>query len=856
MKKVSVIISIIVLLGLAYWAFHTFVNKQNSVFDPLSVVPEDALLIAEFRDGGKDAATFYQRSMLWKDFEDTPFAKEALPFFLLLDSLNDYNNIVISLHENQVENLSLITITDPNKKLQKLLIDYGAVKDKVASSHIYQIAGSPYLFDINDDFIRITKNRDLLLRTQNYIDQGKSVLSDSSFVKIRPNVESENSLKLFINLDRFSNSLNRSIIEDIFDFPENLKGWLSTDLYDRANTIISSGFIEFDSEEDNFFNAYENQIPQGLHYFDILPANTAILTASGYSNPSNYLKKITDESERSKYFSSWLGNAYGSGILNGEKAPSELRFAFFEIRDKETFTESTQKYIDDNYEAIKYRDFTIAKLDSSYTFECFNEGISEINNPFFCIIKEYVVFSENEETLKEIIKRYKNDNTLSLQESFSNLRDELSDETNYLFYISPAMAGTFLKTELADSLRKYWLPQEDKINSLQAMIVQVSSYKKGKVYIHSVLRHQVVNFQEKSNSLWELYTDTPLKGDVYLLRNHYTQHLDIAVQDSNNVLFLINNKGEILWEKELDGEILDKIHQVDIYKNGKLQLLFNTENSMYCTDRKGNDLEKFPVKFNIKTQNSIALFDYDSNKKYRIITSFPNGKMNMYDARGNKLKGWKFRKVRSAITETPQHIRIGKKDYIYTSTANGTILLLDRKGSSRYKSKENIADKNGRSYIYTGRSIAASGIYFIDTLGIIVNVPFGGQKEYLPIKGKKQDELYMARINEDNSREFILYNSSSINVYDVSGVKLYDEITVNNLGGAPKKYRFEQQNWLGYSDNTEKEAYLIDAKGNLKPDAPFSGMGRFRMGDINKDGIMELVIKGDSGQLVVYSLSN
>ena len=49
-----------------------------------------------------------------------------------------------------------------------------------------------------------------------------------------------------------------------------------------------------------------------------------------------------------------------------------------------------------------------------------------------------------------------------------------------------------------------------------------------------------------------------------------------------------------------------------------------------------------------------------------------------------------------------------------------------------------------------------------------------GKKEYLAVKGKKGDNLYMARINEDNSREFILYNSNSINVYDLSGAKLYD----------------------------------------------------------------------------------
>lgn len=855
MKKISVIISIIVLIAIAYLAFHTFVTKQNTVFDPLSVVPQDALLIAEIGDGGKDAATFYQRSMLWKDFEDTPFAKEAKPFFYLLDSLDIFQTIIVSLHEGETKNFALITITDPERKLQKLLLKFGAVKDKVASSHIYQIPGLSYLFDVNDGFIRVCKNRDFLLRTKNFIEDGRSILNDSVFVQIRVKEENASALKLYVNLDEFSHSINRSIVEDIFDLPDNLDGWISTDLYDKANTVVSSGFIHFNPNQTNFFNAYVDQKAQGLHYFDVLPANTALLTASGYSNPQNYLKTVLGKNEQSISFSVWLGNTYGSGILNGDRPLSDLRFAFFEIRDEQSFIESTEKFIDSNYIPLDYRSHTIQKLDSNYSFKGFSEGISKMISPFYSIVKDFVILSENEETLKEIIKRYKNDNTLSLQESFSNLRDELSDETNFLFYISPAMAGTFLEKELADSLRRYWLPQEEKLNSLQAMIVQVSSYKKGKMYVHSALRHQVVNFKEKDNSLWELYLDSPMKGDIHLLRNHYTQHLDIGIQDTNNVFFLINNKGEVLWNKQLDGEILGEIRQLDIYKNGKLQLLFNTESSMYCLDRKGNDLEKFPITLDSKTKNPLALFDYDNNKNYRILLSFPNGETKMYNTYGKPLKGWKFSKVRSAITETPQHIRIGKKDYIYTSTGNGTILLLDRKGKSRYKARENIGDKFGSAYLYAGKSINSSGIYYIDTLGVVVHVPFGDQKEYLPIKGTKGDQLYMARINSDISREFILYNSNTINVFELSGKKLYDEIVVNELSGAPKKFRFQKQNWLGYSDNSTKEAFLIDENGIRRADTPYSGVGRFSMGDINKDGIMELVIQGDSGQLVVYSLS-
>lgn len=858
MKRVSVIISLIVLTGLAYLAFDAFVNKQQSVFDPLTEVPDDALLILELRNGGAGASTFYQRSMIWKDFENTLFAKETLPFFQLLDSLDSDLRLVLSLHQGGGQNYSMVTSSDPDKKLAKLIFNFGAKKEKESS--LYSIAGVDYFFDVQDDFIRISKKRSLLLETQENISLGKSILSDSSFASIRSNIESANEQKIFINLLAFSQNINENIIEPNFHLPNNLGGWIASDLYDKANTIVSSGFIEYTSQENHFFNAYDGQTPQGLHYFDVLPANTAFLTASGQSNPAVFLNKLNEgknpASEQCKsYFTSWLGNSFGSGVLNGKRSQNELQFAFFEVRDKETFLDKTSLFIDGDFESEKFRNYPINKLDSTYSFKCFTDAFSMFKKPYYTLIEDYAIYSTSKETLKEIIKRYINDNTLSKQESFSNLRDELSDETSFLFYISPAMAGSFLHSELSDSLMNYWIPGEEKLSMMQAFVIQVSSYKPNKMYVHSVLRHQVVNFEEKDNSLWELSLDRPIKGDIHLVRNHYSQHLEIAVQDSNDVLYLINNKGEVLWKKEIDGQILGKVRQIDLYKNGKLQLLFNTSQTIYCLDRKGNSLEKFPLQLDSQTNLALSLLDYESRKDYRILVGFPNGKIDMFNAKGKKIKGWKFKKVRSAIMESPRHIRIGKKDYIYTNTGNGTVLLLDRTGKVRFKVKENIAEKVGRTYYYTSRSIASSGIYYIDSLGLVINLPFGGQKEFLSVKGEKGDNLYMARLNEDNSREFILYNSTSITVMNLQGDKLYDKINLTNLTEGPKKFRFDKQNWLGYSDDNESEAYLINAKGKARSDAPYFGKGKFRMGDINKDGIMELVIQGDKGELIVHSLS-
>ena len=59
MRKVSLLISIVILLGLGYWAFSEFVQQKNEKYDLLSAVPADALLILEKSDGSEKWKDFY-----------------------------------------------------------------------------------------------------------------------------------------------------------------------------------------------------------------------------------------------------------------------------------------------------------------------------------------------------------------------------------------------------------------------------------------------------------------------------------------------------------------------------------------------------------------------------------------------------------------------------------------------------------------------------------------------------------------------------------------------------------------------------------------------------------------------------
>ena len=68
-----------------------------------------------------------------------------------------------------------------------------------------------------------------------------------------------------------------------------------------------------------------------------------------------------------------------------------------------------------------------------------------------------------------------------------------------------------------------------------------------------------------------------------IVKNHVTGNNEVLIQDDANRLVLIGEDGKILWKKNIAGEILGDVYQVDKYKNNKLQYMFNTSRQFRIT---------------------------------------------------------------------------------------------------------------------------------------------------------------------------------------------------------------------------------------------------------------------------------
>jgi|GEM_PF-4168331 len=344
-----------------------------------------------------------------------------------------------------------------------------------------------------------------------------------------------------------------------------------------------------------------------------------------------------------------------------------------------------------------------------------------------------------------------------------------------------------------------------------------------------------------------------LSRGPWLVKNHYTNEGEIIWQDNANDLHLISSSGHELWSASIDGQVIGSISQIDIYKNGKLQLIFNTASSIYCLDRNGLLVENFPIRLPNQAISPLAVIDYDSDRDYRLIQSVAGGEILNYKVDGKKTRGWSFRKTATDILHI-EHIRIRAKDYVFALEENGEIHLLKRGGGSRYKSKAKANQHRGTDINFVkGSTIGSTKMIYPDNAGNIVSLQFDQDVAEYGLTGLSSgSSLTLADINDDRALDFLVADGNKVKAYDSNFEKLFSTELPAPITFGPKVFSFSRiDKKIGaVSDN---QMYLIDNQGNIEDGFPKPGNDGFLIFDLDRNGSME-VIGALNGALVSSGL--
>jgi hypothetical protein len=904
----GVFIAASIVVGIYYFIYVN--NLKAPVSEGINAIPPNALIIIESKQSKNVWKKISQSNLMWDELTGTKTFSELNANAKYIDSLLNQNKDVATLLENHSVFVSAHPSADntvnllyvyslPNLTHQASIEDFVKTinNNTMPSSRDYAGVNISSIHPKNKHELSFAFYKGTLLMSaketlvEDAIRQmktGKSIALDKYFSKILSSAGKNVDANIYINYKSFPKLISRYITTDfktetsVLPYFAYCSGW---DVTVKPNAIMMNGFTQINDSLNNFLHLFAKQKPQKIEITKVIPAKTAVMYYYGVDDIStfnkeyhNYLKanhRFTTDAAYFKAFDDeydfkmeeemlhWMQNEMAVVITQPSSSDfTNNTYAVIKSTDAEDAVAYLNKTIKTIIADVKHKPDTthfknhiIAKLDlPELLSHLLGLQFAQVKSNYFTSINDYLVFGNSDEALRNYINDFEFGKTLAKDKSYLSFADNIPNETNVYLYTSLARSINIYSSLANEDVAKELDIKKEMVRKFEAAGIQFAANNKS-VYSSAYLKYNPEQKQE-TGTLWETKLDTTISSKPYLLINHNTNGKDVFVQDDNNKIYLISNKGKILWTKQLDEKIMGDVVQLDALKTNKLQLLFNTHNAIYMFDRNGNIMNGFPVKLKSAATCGITLVDYDNNKDYRIFVATENKKIISFKANGDAVTGFKFDKTSNTVFLPIQHFKINGKDNLCAVDAKGRIYIVDRHGESHIKMKEHFAQGITNFFIEAGKDNASTYISAADTLGTIMKLSFAGKKEMIKLSEFETSPYYdFQDLNNDNTNEHIFLTRNDLKVYSSDKTLLYHNHFKNTITQTPQYFLFpDLVGKIGVVSESENKIYLFNDNGSLYNNFPLSGKTLFSIGDLNNDGSLNIVVGSADNSIYVYQI--
>ncbi|MAP01946.1 MAG: hypothetical protein CMD01_03920 [Flavobacteriales bacterium] len=877
MYRTVVILLLIAFAGvLSFNVFQQFNNSLVVQQDVLEVLPKNPAVIIESNNLRKAWSEFSETNLLWNKFfsskEFNHYERRIKELDSMLISSNSLevlfkdNKTVLSVYfSNQILELFGVVNCRQNQflsfsslcKEEALSIDTFSIENNTVFECQLKDSSLIYL-SYKVPFLMYSSSKELIKEAYFQLSSDSSLLDDEIFRKLRFTASPSSNLHLYFKGDKLSNLLSFYMKDSCFskiDKQVSSVNWMELDVDVKPNSILFSGVSS--NKEDLIF-----QSPVAKHQSELIPdrltslarrsvvdfsqlINTTIFDSVAVKcncEPLKKLKKVIGEQAVAVSFKDNFNSSYNAFFIeeNGHLNAPSIIGSLVDIDSTSSELNDWKIYHLKNADFLKLMGFDVQ--DKQY---------------FFTISQGYIIVS----SLNGLAHIYsdwikaKENNKQTMYNKFSKqfLSSQASIERFYSGEKGFKALSNSLKTNHAYKLSNL----KSTFDFIDGFAYEFSPIDSG--YFHYTMALSTGNSKnKKSNFLWVLELDS-IYSSPQLMKNHRTNTKEILVQDYSNAIHLISAAGRIKWTVQLDGKIIGKVKQVDLYKNGKWQMVFNTTSKLHFLDINGNEVFGKPILLDHKATSPVAVIDYDKNLNYRFIVSCANKKVYNYNSDGKKVKGWNLFNTKGLVKSQVQFFSIMGKDYLMVNDNLSNTYLLNRKGKERFISSVKVyPDKDQKIHVIKGPSIEQTKVVFVDSLRKINSISLGA-KEFSSIRldsncSFKKSVIFPVAFSRNNVLEYVFVCDKKLAIYGPE----FELVLFEN-------FNFDVQenislignnnNYILVGSNKLKQLYLFDSNLNGYSDFPVQGTMKTCFGDLNNDGYNELITVTD-GKLITYTISN
>lgn len=859
---------------------HTSCNQEPPPKSDLyQAVPSNANIILEINDLNEALAEY--RSTRFAIITDsiTPLLNwktsvQKLANLLKSEQLEQFledRRLLLSLALSGADKFDLILITRAEYGFeqflgQRLADSYRSEKREYSGAGIFRF----YQPETEEQYF-ICSYRDLLLfsESQNLVEEAVrqmntefSLKDEPGFQKLYRTANRKDPANVYINFAEAKPVLGQILPKADLDFLPRLGEWMEMDVQIFEKELLMSGICVLEASGKSYLSVFGNNdagISQGRK---IVPDGFGVWLALNFENAEQYYRSYEKYLEQSgrlrkhqqlleklekdgkRHLLEWVDDEIGLILLQG-KGAAQIPLAYLKVRDGEGARTMLDSISDPEF-IEGYRGVILRRLNIENALpRVYGNIYSHFHYPYFFIHDDYAVFSTSLPGIKGLINDILDEKTLENSSAFNSFNNHLPDRSNIKAVVGNPAGLHLLGNLLQENNLKEYSLYKHKLDGFQFAALQFNV--DDEVAFSNFYLQSAQQEEEKVTRLWSTSLKARAIGEPQFLLNHNSRKYDIAVQDEDHRLYLLDGKGNLLWTRDLDGPIMGTIQQVDAFRNQKLQMVFNTKNTLYMLDRLGRNVDNFPVKLSAECTAPVAVLDYDNNRKYRML--IPQGRvLSNLDMEGKSVSGWDFEKAPADIVRMPQHFSVSGKDIIVAQCADGSLLQLNRRGQQRFNSITGLPIFRDDFYLVKGEKLSDSELIAVGDDGMLYSVKPGGSKDkvYLDQDYPADDLFYF-------EGRYIFSSGRALIVKDED--KPWKADFDKDISQAPKAMILKGKFYAAAFSSGAEEIRLYNSSGELISGFPVFAQGTFDMGSLNVDGSINIVTSSNDGTLICYRVN-
>lgn len=679
-KKVlllSIIFSILSLGAIGFFFYDLFSSPKETVIindsrmDALHAVPSDAIMIYDFNTLADLKAGINQK-------ESSMFA-----FISLLPKESDEWGTLYSLHYSSKNEVSLLFVLSLPQELDKASFLNSLSKECEGITHkkygdniIVRSIVPDINFVIDGNFLLASSSVIILESSIRHLEGNTSIKDNPLFVKMSEETSGTSSIHFSNqNIGKLFSGTVTSRFLSYADFAGNFSNWMMLNLDVAPNYLFGEGSLLNVKDEANFSNIFKLQKPKESKVFGVLPYNTNyVVTLPLYSDKA-YIESYKSYLEARKKINNYnYLNAMAKKGIASDLSPlnwflslgvEEIAKAALPVKEG---NEAVILMKIKNTAAVKDLKKEVNKFQyQGYIPTLLGDFFTPTSDEFFCINSNWMIVGSK--------------GAVELFASFANSENFFSFE-NFLLQTPSAasckgnvsLSAVINLSRCKDSIAVIFKPdysgyllkgiEKHNFNFITLKITPESGKIKvlSSIFIDNLA--ELPSLKKSSTEVVEIDNSSiiPPSGP-FAITNFITGKTNYLEQLPNNSLRLLDDNHKGIWTIPFDGKLCGYVSNIDLFKNGKMQMLFASGSKFYLLDRLGRWVSSFPVDLKKEITLGPLVFDFSSNREYSIMCLHPDNTIGMYDIKGKALPNWTFITTEERIRSFPEVLNVGTNRY-------------------------------------------------------------------------------------------------------------------------------------------------------------------------------------------------